>query len=217
MKMVLMLMLMLMLTLLRDERSPTSGSTHSMLIYSNHDRGNVLEVAAGTGRNTEYYSVYPKDPVDSVTLVDHSPSMLEQAKAKEMVAKAKHALARPFPSFNYQVMDAHQLRFKDEEFDTVVDTFGLCSFEASSLSLYTSLIDRQQSPLIINCHHLPSNISHLSSTIIIIIIIISIASSIIDLISSSSISYRSHLVITINHQSSSSLIFFICTNLSCQR
>jgi methyltransferase OMS1, mitochondrial len=45
--------------------------------------------------------------------------MLQQAKKK----------AGEAPNVQFQVADAHQLPFADQSFDTVVDTFGLCTFE----------------------------------------------------------------------------------------
>lgn len=79
-------------------------------------RGDVLEVGCGTGRNFEYYS-YGK--IKSITAVDVVPGMLRQAK-KKVKNSSKVTLS---------VMNAHALEFPDGKFDTVVDTFGLCSYE----------------------------------------------------------------------------------------
>lgn len=81
--------------------------------------GDVLEVAAGTGRNLCYY---PRRKVTSLTLTDASPEMLRTCEAKEqgrdtpvtLVQTEAERLGRAFPA---------------RKFDTVVDTFGLCSFE----------------------------------------------------------------------------------------
>ena len=43
-------------------------------------------------------------------------------------AKAK-ALKVPHTRFQSFAMDSENLKFEDDTFDTVVDTFGLCSFE----------------------------------------------------------------------------------------
>lgn len=75
-------------------------------------QGKVLEVAAGTGRNLSYY------PADAqLTLTDFSDGMLAQARDK-----------RP-ANCELRVMSASDLQFPGETFDTVVDTFGLCSMD----------------------------------------------------------------------------------------
>lgn len=75
--------------------------------------GNVLEVAAGTGHN---FPLYPASC--SVTATDCSRSMVEVARVS----------AAP-PVTAVEVMEAEALRFPARTFDTVVDTFGLCSYE----------------------------------------------------------------------------------------
>lgn len=76
-------------------------------------RGEVLEVAAGTGRNLPHY------PADvRLTITDFSGPMLELARsrARELGREA-----------DFQLADAGALDFPDESFDTVVCTLGLCS------------------------------------------------------------------------------------------
>jgi methyltransferase OMS1 len=70
----------------------------------------------GTGRN---FSYYPQNVVEIVA-VDAVPAMLFQAQHKLQHSKLKVQL---------QQMDAHHLSFPNQSFDTVVDTFGLCSYE----------------------------------------------------------------------------------------
>ncbi|KAK1743807.1 methyltransferase [Skeletonema marinoi] len=86
-----------------------------------HATGNVLEVGAGTGRNLGYY---PSGSVKKITLTDSSDKMLEKAKEKlsgmSTAEKARHEV---------MVADASQLPYPDNSFDTIVDTFGLCSFD----------------------------------------------------------------------------------------
>eukprot|EP00943_MAST-04B_sp_MAST-4B-sp1_P009430 g9430.t1 len=84
-----------------------------------NSQGRVLEVAAGTGRNLKYYDF---DKV-SLTSLDCSREMnkISEAKAKQ--------LKIPKTRFQSFVMDGEKLRFDDNTFDTIVDTFGLCSFE----------------------------------------------------------------------------------------
>lgn len=88
-------------------------------------RGRVLEVGAGTGRNSEYY-----DPVgvERVTLVDSSEEMLRVAAAKAAAAKTAAAPGSGVP-LAFAVADAARLPFADGAFDSAVSTFTLCSFE----------------------------------------------------------------------------------------
>ncbi|KAJ0397008.1 hypothetical protein ATCC90586_009242 [Pythium insidiosum] len=80
-----------------------------------HARGRALEVAAGTGRNLAYY---PSDT--RLTLTDFSQGMLDQIPEPSKARVAQCDLA---------VMGAEALAFPDDSFDTVVDTFGLCSMD----------------------------------------------------------------------------------------
>jgi len=86
-----------------------------------HAKGRVLEVAAGTGRNVEYYDA---KTVQHVVATDCSTPMLKEAEIK--------AAARSQPiAHSFETVDVEALPEKLEaaSFDTVVDTFGLCSFE----------------------------------------------------------------------------------------
>uniref|UniRef100_A0A7S2QF67 Methyltransferase type 11 domain-containing protein n=1 Tax=Zooxanthella nutricula TaxID=1333877 RepID=A0A7S2QF67_9DINO len=80
--------------------------------------GDVLEVAIGSGRNFSYYN---SAKVRSVTGVDFSRAMLE-------VADGKRAELQPIP-LKLKLAHSQRLDFQDGAFDTVVDTFGICSFE----------------------------------------------------------------------------------------
>eukprot|EP00933_Yihiella_yeosuensis_P007928 TRINITY_DN113145_c0_g1_i1.p1 TRINITY_DN113145_c0_g1~~TRINITY_DN113145_c0_g1_i1.p1 ORF type:complete len:268 (+),score=53.74 TRINITY_DN113145_c0_g1_i1:42-806(+) len=80
--------------------------------------GDVLEVAVGSGRNFSYYS---SGKVTSVTAMDFSRNMLEVA------AEKKPELA-PIP-LKLKLGSTMKMDFEDCTFDTVVDTFGICSFE----------------------------------------------------------------------------------------
>ena len=82
-------------------------------------QGRTLEVGAGTGRNMHLYEASKT----SVTLSDYSAPMVERMKAK--------LRDRPTDAVqNVVVCDAKDMaQFGDGAFDTVVDTFGLCSFE----------------------------------------------------------------------------------------
>ncbi|SMD25398.1 class I SAM-dependent methyltransferase [Kibdelosporangium aridum] len=77
-------------------------------------RGEVLEVAVGTGLNL---ALYPADV--RLTGVDFSQAMLELARARAA------ELGR---EIDLRQGDAQALPFPDASFDTVVCTLGLCGF-----------------------------------------------------------------------------------------
>merc|ERR1712151_531856 len=81
-------------------------------------KGDVLEVAIGSGRNFSYYS---SAKVQSLTGIDFSRGMLEATDAKRSELK-------PIV-LKLKLASSKQLDFPDCSFDTVVDTFGVCSFE----------------------------------------------------------------------------------------
>lgn len=76
-------------------------------------RGDVLEIAIGTGRNIPYYP-----PDVRLTGIDLSPEMLELARQRA------NSLGR---AIDLRVANAEALPFPDASFDTVVDTLGLCT------------------------------------------------------------------------------------------
>jgi ubiquinone/menaquinone biosynthesis C-methylase UbiE len=75
--------------------------------------GEVLEIAAGTGRNLRHYP-----PGVRLTAIELSPAMLELAR-REATALGREA--------DLRVGDAQALEFPDESFDTVVRTLSLCT------------------------------------------------------------------------------------------
>eukprot|EP01134_Creolimax_fragrantissima_P007902 CFRG7902T1 len=79
-------------------------------------KGNVLEVSAGTGRNTMYYSPVR---ISGLYLTDNSKRMLDVAQTKKNSFSPQ--------SVHYKECSVEALPYDDNEFDTVVDTFGLCS------------------------------------------------------------------------------------------
>lgn len=81
-------------------------------------QGEVLEVAVGSGRNFSYYN---GGKVTGITAVDFSRAMLEVADGKRK--EIEHIPLR------LKLASTHKLDFEDNSFDTVVDTFGICSFE----------------------------------------------------------------------------------------
>ncbi|KAJ3003521.1 Methyltransferase-like protein 7B [Thoreauomyces humboldtii] len=90
-------------------------------------RGDVLEVSAGTGRNLDRYVANPA--VSCLTLSDVSEPMLTGAYeryVKMAQVAAKHGAGLPRTEF--KIMDVERLvAVPDATYDTVVDTFGLCS------------------------------------------------------------------------------------------
>lgn len=75
--------------------------------------GKVLEVGVGTGKNLEFYS-----PDCEITGIDLSPGMLEKAREKAQKIRITVSLLE---------MDAQNLQFPDDTFDTVVATCVFCS------------------------------------------------------------------------------------------
>ncbi|VEU42999.1 unnamed protein product [Pseudo-nitzschia multistriata] len=85
-----------------------------------HAEGTVLELAAGTGRNIKYYP----SSCDRVLMIDSSENMI--AKARQKISEVSNEKT----SFACMVGDSSNLGdFPNRCFDTVVDTFGLCSYD----------------------------------------------------------------------------------------
>jgi ubiquinone/menaquinone biosynthesis C-methylase UbiE len=83
------------------------------LLWSRVETSRVLEIGVGTGNNIPYY------PADAeITAVDFSEGMLKRARDKASRHKVK---------VNLQQMDAQNLEFADNTFDTVVGTMVFCS------------------------------------------------------------------------------------------
>lgn len=92
------------------------------MLVGGHAKGDVLEVAVGTGRNLSFY---PKSCA-SLTISDASPKMLEVAKthsAKACSVKDVQAVQADAEALG------HVPGLAGRQFDTVVDTFGLCSVD----------------------------------------------------------------------------------------
>jgi len=77
-----------------------------------HAKGKTLEVGIGTGKNIPYY---PEDV--ELTGIDFSPKMIEMAKNK----------VKDKGNVHLQVMDAENMEFEDNSFDTVVTSCVFCS------------------------------------------------------------------------------------------
>ena len=96
-------------------------------------RGDVVEVSSGTGRNISYYPEASTGKLNSLTFVDASREMLE-VSIKKMDADARRfRVDRDRPDSEipnrFLHMDAADLAHEvaDDTYDTVVETFGLCS------------------------------------------------------------------------------------------
>ncbi|KAJ3088372.1 Methyltransferase-like protein 7B [Quaeritorhiza haematococci] len=92
-------------------------------------RGSVLEVSGGTGRNIPYFSSCGKH-INALTITDRNKHMLQQAFQKY----TSHRLDKSFP-VTFNVMDAGSLPVSPKSYDTVIQTFGLCSCEDPVLVL----------------------------------------------------------------------------------
>ena len=77
-------------------------------------RGETLEIGMGTGKNLPFY---PRDV--KLTGIDFSPKMVEIANNK--------LKKNPRPNTRILRMDAEQLQFEDNTFDTVVASCVFCS------------------------------------------------------------------------------------------
>mmetsp|Transcript_89153 Transcript_89153/g.181863 ORF Transcript_89153/g.181863 Transcript_89153/m.181863 type:complete len:268 (-) Transcript_89153:1199-2002(-) len=103
----------------KDESVMGINLLRRSLLYF-HAQGTVLEVAAGTGRNISYYP----SSCDRVLMLDASENMI--AKAREKISEFSSSNTK----FACSLGDSSNLGdFPDQCFDTVVDTFGLCSYD----------------------------------------------------------------------------------------
>eukprot|EP00934_Nitzschia_sp_Nitz4_P002797 Nitzschia sp. Nitz4//scaffold48_size128905//80440//81243//NITZ4_003606-RA/size128905-processed-gene-0.119-mRNA-1//-1//CDS//3329553000//2787//frame0 len=102
----------------KDEAVMGINLLRRSLLYF-HAKGTCLEVGAGTGRNV---GMYPSSSVDRVLMSDASDQMLAKAKSK------LRKLSKDKPQYACIEADSEALQFPDGYFDTVVDTFGLCSY-----------------------------------------------------------------------------------------
>lgn len=83
------------------------------LLWSKVEGTKVLEVGVGTGKNFTYYP-----PDVEITAIDFSEKMLDRARQKAERDKIRVHLEQ---------MDAQDLKFDDNTFDTVAATFVFCS------------------------------------------------------------------------------------------
>lgn len=98
-------------------------------------RGNVLEAAVGTGRNSEFYDL---DGIKSLTLLDQSPEMIEVARAKWRETHPEEGSCRFITSSALDLLPAVPRpvdKAKHEGYDTIITTMSLCSTPLPSLFL----------------------------------------------------------------------------------
>lgn len=80
-------------------------------------RGDVLEVGVGTGINLKFYD---SARVHSLTALDISEKMLEQARSKRSLLGGTRS--------TFIQGSVEDLPFPDDTFDTIIDTFSLCVY-----------------------------------------------------------------------------------------
>ncbi|KAJ3052435.1 Methyltransferase-like protein 7B [Rhizophlyctis rosea] len=101
-----------------DEFFMGLGSLRKQLLAQAH--GRVLEISAGTGRNMDYYT---KDRISHLTISDTNEPMLQKAWSKTRIPSLRNRL----PPLDFRVIDSEQIPAQAGQFDTVLETFGLCS------------------------------------------------------------------------------------------
>ncbi|KAJ9079135.1 hypothetical protein DSO57_1038612 [Entomophthora muscae] len=100
-------------------------------LIKRHAKGDVLELSSGTGRNMKYYypTIASSYDIKSLTLVEKSKNMIEAAMKTDATLNLVEHFKKKRKTLRFYQRDAHHLvDFEDNSFDTVVDTFGLCSY-----------------------------------------------------------------------------------------
>ncbi|KAI4172517.1 MAG: hypothetical protein LQ343_003511 [Gyalolechia ehrenbergii] len=98
-------------------------------------RGNVLEAAVGTGRNSEFYDL---DRIKSLTLLDQSKEMIEVARAKWRETHPNEGVCRLIIRSALDPLPAAPGSIDKPEgqgYDTIIATMSLCSTPLPSLFL----------------------------------------------------------------------------------
>jgi len=90
-------------------------------LWSKIEGSRILEVGVGTGRNLPFY---PKDK--EIVAID---------LAERMLNKAMHKAQKLDLNVKFELMDAQDLRFPDNSFDSVVASFVFCSVPDPVLGL----------------------------------------------------------------------------------
>lgn len=93
-------------------------------------KGDALEVSCGTGRNIPYFD---KDNITSITFLDSSKAMLEIAREK---FTSKYPEYEKVQYVRGKAEDLAEIAsHSGQKFDTIFETFGLCSHEDPQAAL----------------------------------------------------------------------------------
>lgn len=106
----------------RTKFTESLGLTEARRALCGKARGDVLEIGVGTGVNLP---LYDGTLLKTLTCIDASSGMLEKADGTPTPVPARLVQAR-----------AEALPFADGSFDTVLDTFSLCTFSEPLCALY---------------------------------------------------------------------------------
>ena len=101
--------------------------------------GRVLEIGVGTGLNLSKYNL---EKVTSLTLVDISEGMIQQAKDRLATMKATIPVKFIQADATSQLVDT----FGENAFDTVVDSFSLCVMETEGAKSCISQLSKVVKP-----------------------------------------------------------------------
>ena len=113
----------------RDEAS--SGILELRREITAYAKGRVLEVAGGTGRNLAFYT----EAVSELLVTDFSQDMLKVGAGKVAKLRAAEGGAPGLSNVTLAVVDAAAMPLESAQYDTVVDSFGICSFEEPQAAL----------------------------------------------------------------------------------
>lgn len=109
-----------------------------------HCKGDVLEVSCGTGRNIKYMD---PEHINSITFLDSSEPMMEIAHKKfrdkfPTYKKAAFVVGRAEDLQSMANQTDKDGNKKEVKYDTIIETFGLCSHEdpVSALKNFASLM-----------------------------------------------------------------------------
>lgn len=107
-----------------EERGVMMGRRRKWLMKQ--ARGDVLEVACGTGRNIPYLNT---ETIDSITFLDSSSKMVEKTQQKfrakyPKYAKAAFAVGKAEDLVKLAANSEHPVKY-----DTIIEAFGLCAHE----------------------------------------------------------------------------------------
>ncbi|KXN72950.1 S-adenosyl-L-methionine-dependent methyltransferase [Conidiobolus coronatus NRRL 28638] len=104
-------------------------------LIKTHASGDVVEFSLGTGRNMKYYNPSSfslfggSQEISSFTGIEKSGPMLDKAIENEGTKELFRNFILNKKPVNLYQMDAHDTsKLEAEKYDTVVDTFGICSY-----------------------------------------------------------------------------------------